>query len=126
MIIREDDSLGMFIGEAERGKIRRKDMSPMGEKTSKYSAGCFYTDTSGIFHAEVNAAAPETAKNTTTLQAAMNAGTRTQWLILCHPQGVMEACIILLSSGCLSHSVALDLDASKAHTCILDVIHHRV
>ena len=32
MIIREDESLGLFIGEAERGKIRRKDMSPMGEK----------------------------------------------------------------------------------------------
>lgn len=32
MIIREDDSLGLFIGELERGKIRRKDMSPMGEK----------------------------------------------------------------------------------------------
>ncbi|THG98888.1 hypothetical protein EW026_g3366 [Hermanssonia centrifuga] len=32
MIIREDESLGLFIGESERGKIRRKDMSPMGEK----------------------------------------------------------------------------------------------
>jgi cleavage and polyadenylation specificity factor subunit 1 len=39
MIIREDESLGLFIGEAERGKIRRKDMSPMGEKVS---ALCFY------------------------------------------------------------------------------------
>ena len=36
MIIREDDSLGMFIGESERGKIRRKDMSPMGEKVCEY------------------------------------------------------------------------------------------
>ena len=32
LIIREDDSIGLFVGEAERGKIRRKDMSPMGEK----------------------------------------------------------------------------------------------
>lgn len=32
LIIREDDSIGMFIGETERGKIRRKDMSPMGDK----------------------------------------------------------------------------------------------
>jgi cleavage and polyadenylation specificity factor subunit 1 len=32
MVIREDDSLGLFIGEPERGKIRRKDMSPMGDK----------------------------------------------------------------------------------------------
>lgn len=31
-IVREDDSIGLFIGETERGKIRRKDMSPMGDK----------------------------------------------------------------------------------------------
>jgi cleavage and polyadenylation specificity factor subunit 1 len=34
LILREDDSIGLFIGETERGKIRRKDMSPMGEKVS--------------------------------------------------------------------------------------------
>ena len=32
LIVREDDSIGLFIGETERGKIRRKDMSPMGDK----------------------------------------------------------------------------------------------
>lgn len=32
LILREDDTLGLFVGEAERGKIRRKDMSAMGEK----------------------------------------------------------------------------------------------
>ena len=32
MILREDDTLGLFVGDAERGKIRRKDMTPMGEK----------------------------------------------------------------------------------------------
>jgi hypothetical protein len=31
LVIREDDSLGLFIGR-EGGTIRRKDMSPMGEK----------------------------------------------------------------------------------------------
>lgn len=31
-VVREDDSIGLFIGETERGKIRRKDMSPMGDK----------------------------------------------------------------------------------------------
>ena len=31
LIVREDDTLGLFIG-AERGRIRRKDMSPMGDK----------------------------------------------------------------------------------------------
>jgi cleavage and polyadenylation specificity factor subunit 1 len=32
LILREDDTIGLFIGETERGKIRRKDMSPMGDK----------------------------------------------------------------------------------------------
>lgn len=32
LVLREDDSIGLFIGEPERGKIRRKDMSPMGDK----------------------------------------------------------------------------------------------
>lgn len=35
LVLREDDSIGLFIGEAERGKIRRKDMSPMGDKVSQ-------------------------------------------------------------------------------------------
>lgn len=30
--------MGLFIGEPERGKIRRKDMSPMGEKVSRSHA----------------------------------------------------------------------------------------
>ena len=34
LILREDDTIGLFIGETERGKIRRKDMSPMGDKVS--------------------------------------------------------------------------------------------
>jgi len=36
LIIREDDSIGLFIGETERGKIRRKDMSPMGDKVRSF------------------------------------------------------------------------------------------
>jgi hypothetical protein len=36
-IVREDDSIGLFIGETERGKIRRKDMSPMGDKVNHQS-----------------------------------------------------------------------------------------
>jgi cleavage and polyadenylation specificity factor subunit 1 len=32
LILREDNTMGLFIGESERGKIRRKDMSAMGEK----------------------------------------------------------------------------------------------
>lgn len=33
-VLREDETIGLFIGETERGKIRRKDMSPMGDKVS--------------------------------------------------------------------------------------------
>ena len=32
LIIREDDSIGLFVGNGETGKIRRKDMTAMGEK----------------------------------------------------------------------------------------------
>ncbi|KAH6906093.1 hypothetical protein BKA70DRAFT_1191418 [Coprinopsis sp. MPI-PUGE-AT-0042] len=93
LIIQEDDSIGLFLGETERGKIRRKDMSPMRDKTSKYLAGCFVTDTSGLFAKQFETTAPEAA--TSTLQSVVSgAGTgdrkQTQWLMLARPQGVME------------------------------------
>ncbi|RPD55582.1 hypothetical protein L226DRAFT_490064 [Lentinus tigrinus ALCF2SS1-7] len=89
LIIREDDTIGLFIGEIERGKIRRKDMSPMGEKTSKYLAGYFYTDTSGLFQSFLNTEVPAETP-TSTLQSAMNSGSKSQWLVLVRPQGVVE------------------------------------
>ncbi|KAF8500474.1 CPSF A subunit region-domain-containing protein [Russula emetica] len=93
-ILREDDTIGLFIGEPERGKIRRKDMSPMGEKTSRYIAGSFFNDTTGIFKTRVNENAPapngDAQLATSTLQVAMTAGQKTQWLMLCRPQGVVE------------------------------------
>ncbi|KAF9818061.1 hypothetical protein IEO21_03022 [Rhodonia placenta] len=105
LIIREDDSIGLFIGESERGKIRRKDMSPMGDKTSKYISGCFFTDTSGIFKTYQNTHASTSEDATSTLQAVMNAGSKTQWLILCRPQGVVE--IWTLPKLALAFSTAL-------------------
>ncbi|KAL6307058.1 CPSF A subunit region-domain-containing protein [Sparassis latifolia] len=81
-----DDSIGLFIGETDRGKIRRKDMSPMGEKTSRYLAGCFFTDTTGVFQSHANMEVAGTENVTSTLQAAMNAGNKSQWLLLCRPQ----------------------------------------
>jgi cleavage and polyadenylation specificity factor subunit 1 len=38
LIVREDDSIGLFLGESERGKIRRKDMTPMGDKVMLFNA----------------------------------------------------------------------------------------
>ncbi|KAF8555471.1 hypothetical protein OG21DRAFT_1496241 [Imleria badia] len=94
LILREDETIGLFIGETERGKIRRKDMSPMGEKSSRYFAGCFYTDTSSVFEmitTDGTVAASSSDKNvTSTLQAAVTAGHDSQWLVLIRPQGVME------------------------------------
>lgn len=40
LILREDETIGLFIGETERGKIRRKDMSPMGEKVMSDVSSC--------------------------------------------------------------------------------------
>ncbi|KAH9477356.1 Protein CFT1 [Psilocybe cubensis] len=90
LIIREDDSIGLFIGETERGKIRRKDMSPMGDKTSRYLTGCFFSDTNGIFGEQYENTVSPNGTATTTLQAAVNAGNKGQWLILMRPQGIME------------------------------------
>ncbi|PIL30998.1 hypothetical protein GSI_05691 [Ganoderma sinense ZZ0214-1] len=89
LIIREDDTIGLFIGEIERGKIRRKDMSPMGEKTSKYLAGHFYTDTSGLFQTFLNTDVSVEAA-TSTLPGVMGSGTKSHWLVLVRPQGVVE------------------------------------
>ncbi|KAG6820213.1 hypothetical protein H0H93_003867 [Arthromyces matolae] len=89
LIIREDDSIGLFIGETERGKIRRKDMSPMGDKSSRYLTGCFYIDSTGLFEQSLhNSVAINGA--TTTLQAAVNPGSSGQFLLLVRPQGTLE------------------------------------
>ncbi|KAK7451137.1 mRNA cleavage and polyadenylation factor subunit [Stygiomarasmius scandens] len=97
LIFREDDSIGLFIGEPEKGKIRRKDMSMMGDKTSRYLTGCFFTDHTGVFEHNMNSgvipASASSEKNekptTTTLNAVVN-DNKTQWLMLIRPQGVME------------------------------------
>lgn len=34
LILREDDTMGLFIGEVSKGKLRRKDMSMLGGKVS--------------------------------------------------------------------------------------------
>ncbi|THU96416.1 hypothetical protein K435DRAFT_892575, partial [Dendrothele bispora CBS 962.96] len=92
LIFREDDSIGLFIGEVERGKIRRKDMSMMGDKTSRYLTSCFFTDHAGVFEYNLQTVVvpPKNEKPaTTTLNAVVN-DNKTQWLMLVRPQGVME------------------------------------
>ncbi|KAH0581631.1 hypothetical protein H2248_011332 [Termitomyces sp. 'cryptogamus'] len=89
LIVREDDSIGLFIGETERGKIRRKDMSPMGDKSSRYLSGCFYVDSTGLFEKNLKSSLALDGA-TTTLQAAVNPGSSGQSLLLVRPQGILE------------------------------------
>ncbi|TDL22024.1 hypothetical protein BD410DRAFT_828742 [Rickenella mellea] len=98
LILREDDSLGLFV-DAGRGKIRRKDMTPMGGKISRYLAACFCSDQSGIFQtthtltastSNTSAVDGQAASATTSVEATVDPNRGTQWLIVCRPQGVLE------------------------------------
>ncbi|KAJ7624997.1 CPSF A subunit region-domain-containing protein [Mycena polygramma] len=94
IVIREDDSIGMFI-ETDRGRIRRKDMSAMGDKSSRYLTGYFFSDLTGLFDSCLESAAvPNSAvsveKNQTSTLSGVGSGNRSKWLVLVRPQGVVE------------------------------------
>ncbi|KAF5359903.1 hypothetical protein D9758_013993 [Tetrapyrgos nigripes] len=85
-IIREANSIGLFIAEPERGK------------TSRYLSGCFFTDHTGVFENNlVSNVIPQSASSdknnkvaaTTTLNSVVS-NNKSQWLMLVRPQGVME------------------------------------
>jgi hypothetical protein len=62
-------------------------------QTSQYVAGCFYTDTSGLFHTIPGSAPPdekEATVPTTTVHGVVDASAQSQWLVLVRPQGVLE------------------------------------
>lgn len=40
LVFREDDTIGLFIDTEKGGKIRRKDMSPMGDKVRANTSPC--------------------------------------------------------------------------------------
>ena len=69
-------------------------------QSSRYIAGCFYTDTSGLFEAQLHTAAGTNGVDTattSTIQGAVNSDKRSQWLILVRPQGIMEVrCINII------------------------------
>ncbi|KAJ7291148.1 CPSF A subunit region-domain-containing protein [Mycena rebaudengoi] len=99
IVIREDDSIGMFIetdrGEADKGRIRRKDMSAMGDKSSRYLTGYFFSDPSGLFDSclesnTVPNSAVSVDKNPISTLSAVSSGNRGKWLLLVRPQGVVE------------------------------------
>ncbi|KAJ7481615.1 CPSF A subunit region-domain-containing protein [Mycena latifolia] len=94
IVLREDDTLGMFI-ETEKGRIRRKDMTALGIKGSRYLAGCFFTDLTGIFdRCFESAAVPDSAvsadKHQTSTVSGVTSGNCSKWLVLVRPQGVVE------------------------------------
>ncbi|KAF7341963.1 Protein CFT1 [Mycena venus] len=114
VVIREDDSIGMFI-ETDRGRIRRKDMSSMGDKTSRYLTACFFTDWTGVFDSCLESAAvPSSAvsvdKNQPSTLSGVGSGNRSKWLILVRPQGVVE---VFLRSGQLAIYEAVPGSASE-------------
>ena len=79
------------MGEKVCGSYRAKlQANSSRTQTSKYIAGCFYADTSGVFQSKTNASAEGPEKTVTTLQSVVTAGTKSQWLVLVRPQGVME------------------------------------
>lgn len=67
-------------------------------QASRYIAGSFFNDTTGLFttRAAKTPDEPSRASSTTTLQGVMNASEKTQWLMLCRPQGVMEVWVLSL------------------------------
>ncbi|KAJ4482302.1 CPSF A subunit region-domain-containing protein [Lentinula aciculospora] len=85
LILREDDTMGLFIGEASKGKLRRKDMSMLGGKTSRYLTGCFFTDHTGMLEKNISSPNPKIDLG----QRSSN-GLNNQWLLLVRPQGILE------------------------------------
>jgi hypothetical protein len=80
-------------------------------KTSKYLTGCFHMDSTGLFEKYYeNTVSPTIV--TSTLQAAVNAGTHTQWLVLVRPQGIMEV-FHSITSFYIALKCCLDLDPSQ-------------
>ncbi|KIM33311.1 hypothetical protein M408DRAFT_152666 [Serendipita vermifera MAFF 305830] len=100
LIVREDDTLGLFVGEPSRGKVRRKDMSAFGDKVDfpiyyfdlfclcdfqrlRYAAATFFEDTLGRFR--VVDLGSQSANSGTP-----GDGAASQWIILCRTSGIME------------------------------------
>lgn len=92
-------------------------------QTSRYLTGCFFVDATGLFSSPLHQPPPTTPvkekSSTTTLQAAVNAGSHSQWLLLVRPQGVMEVCLFFF---CLIFlMINIDLESTKTGIGIFNV-----
>lgn len=96
-------------------------------QNSRYIAGCFFTDTSGIFEVFVNplmtAAGANTDSKVTTLQAAMDSEKRSQWLVLVRPQGVMEVRSSLKEPNLKLTPSWSDMEPAEVISSVLDGRH---
>ncbi|PVF95861.1 hypothetical protein CPB86DRAFT_787660 [Serendipita vermifera] len=88
LILREDDTLGLFVGNPTRNKIRRKDMTPLGDKRTRYLAASFFNDTTGRIRT-VGAEPSKDHKNSYEYRSG------DQWLALCRAPGSIEIWTVL-------------------------------
>lgn len=83
---------------ADHGILQVRLTSTKYLQASRYLAGCFYVDSTGLFESNLTTSVTLNGP-TTTLQAAVNAGSRGQSLVLVRPQGVMEVCTLCLEKS---------------------------
>ncbi|KAG8688697.1 mRNA cleavage and polyadenylation factor subunit [Ceratobasidium sp. 423] len=50
VVLREDDTFGLFVGDTAKGRVRRKDISHFGENGTICSSASFFTDHTDLFH----------------------------------------------------------------------------
>jgi hypothetical protein len=108
---------------ADARKMRRKDMTNLGEKASRFIAASFYTDTMGLlrtFQPEGGATAVVDGKGKEKEKEAPAAGVQdakagSQWLLLVRPQGVFEVYPNHVYPRVLAHSLDQDLVIAQAH-----------
>ncbi|KAG8744304.1 mRNA cleavage and polyadenylation factor subunit [Ceratobasidium sp. 414] len=49
VVLREDESFGLFVGDAAKGRVRRKDVSHFGENGTICASASFFTDHTELF-----------------------------------------------------------------------------
>ncbi|KAF8268563.1 CPSF A subunit region-domain-containing protein [Lactarius quietus] len=93
-ILREDDTMVYLLESPSAARSDGKTCRQWGRKwVSDFALyrRSFFMDSTGIFKTRANENGPSANGDaTSTLHSAMDAGQKTQWLMLCRPQGVVE------------------------------------
>ncbi|CAE6441366.1 unnamed protein product [Rhizoctonia solani] len=118
VVLREDDTFGLFVGDTTKGRVRRKDVSHFGENGTICSSASFFTDHTDMFHIRKPGDALPTPSGggshrrragdtssskrrasrksrggpvaPTTLENIVDADHGTQWLVVLRKNGVFE------------------------------------